>query len=323
MSSRDPPTPLLAPASPILASAAPASLKSNAAPSTPILSTQRQETTSPAKHASPRRQPRSPPRAKKVSLLKLPSLSQKMKSQRLSLQGGGIGQVKRIYPRTALSSIAPPESVGMLGKKIKEAKLKGLIANSNMCAVYFYFSDAVASVLTAQNIVAARRSPKKISTTGLRISPTFQVPSWPPPSFLPPLPTSVTRRFPQSQPRHRLRNASLGCVAAAIKRLPCQTMRSRLSIPFPPFFRRRLQLLPLRARRTALPWHRRPSRPLRYQQLRSSVALRRSELLPRSQATFRRLRLRSRIKQSFRRLQLPKQVEPPLQPPPDTLKQLR
>ena len=62
-----------------------------------------------------------------------------MKSQRLSLQSGGIGQVKRIYPRTALSSIAPPESVGMLGKKIKEAKLKGLIANSNMCAVYFSF----------------------------------------------------------------------------------------------------------------------------------------------------------------------------------------
>ncbi|GAA5906307.1 uncharacterized protein JCM6883_005510 [Sporobolomyces salmoneus] len=132
----DPPTPLLAPLSPVLSSA-PKSLKSVIPPSTPVLTPQRQETaSSPVKHVSPRRQPRSPPRAKKVSLLKLPSLSQKMKNQRSSLlAGGGSGQIKRVYPRATTSSIAQPESVGMLGKKIKEAKLRNLIANSNAAAM--------------------------------------------------------------------------------------------------------------------------------------------------------------------------------------------
>ncbi|GAA5946250.1 hypothetical protein JCM3765_000168 [Sporobolomyces pararoseus] len=128
---QDPPTPLLAPSSSPLLS----SLES-AQPSTPVLSTKRQETVSPSKHASPRRQPRSPPRAKKVSLLKLPSLSQKMKNQRLSLQGTGYAQIKRIYPRApAQTSSAQMEAVGMLGKKIKEAKLKSLMNTSNVSSI--------------------------------------------------------------------------------------------------------------------------------------------------------------------------------------------
>ncbi|GAA5977475.1 hypothetical protein JCM5350_004699 [Sporobolomyces pararoseus] len=127
----DPPTPLLAPSSSPLLS----SLESGQ-PSTPVLSAKRQETVSPTKHTSPRRQPRSPPRAKKVSLLKLPSLSQKMKNQRLSLQGNGYAQIKRIYPRApAQTSSAQMDSVGMLGKKIKEAKLKSLINTSNVSSI--------------------------------------------------------------------------------------------------------------------------------------------------------------------------------------------
>ncbi|GAA5869072.1 hypothetical protein JCM16303_000351 [Sporobolomyces ruberrimus] len=125
----DPPTPLLAPSSPAQPSTPVAD--DSISPLTPVLSSlQRQarsEPTSPQKNTSPRRslQPRSPPRAKKVSLLKLPNLSQKMKNQRLSLSGG---QVKRIYPRTAAAN-GSQESVGGLGKKIKEAKLKSSLQN--------------------------------------------------------------------------------------------------------------------------------------------------------------------------------------------------
>jgi hypothetical protein len=119
---RDPPTPLLASSPLLLADPAVAQ------PSTPILSVKRAEGASPTKNSSSRRQPRSPPRAKKVSLLKLPNLSQKMKNQRLFLQGS---QVKRIYPRAVPTSAALPEMGGILGKKIREAKLKNLMTMSN------------------------------------------------------------------------------------------------------------------------------------------------------------------------------------------------
>ncbi|GAA5933941.1 uncharacterized protein JCM15063_000512 [Sporobolomyces koalae] len=122
----DPPTPLLAPASSV---AAPSD---SVAPSTPILSTIQRQGPASVKHVSPRRQPRSPPRAKKVSLLKLPTLSQKMKNQKLPLQGG---QVKRIYPRTMAGTLSAPPEQAELGRKIKEAKLKSslqhLVSTSN------------------------------------------------------------------------------------------------------------------------------------------------------------------------------------------------
>ncbi|GAA6005237.1 hypothetical protein JCM11491_002631 [Sporobolomyces phaffii] len=129
----DPPTPLLAPTESGPSTPVPVE---SVLPTTHVLSTlqQRRDPVSPAKNTSPRRSllPRSPPRAKKVSLLKLPTLSQKMKNQKLSL--AGVGQVKRIYPRASTSAVQQ-ESIGMLGKKIKEAKLKNLMSQSSMSPV--------------------------------------------------------------------------------------------------------------------------------------------------------------------------------------------
>lgn len=127
---RDPPTPLLPSSLPILSTTAPSTPPAQA----PQLHS---KSTSPVKLVSPKRQflPRSPPRAKKVSLLKLPGLSLKMRNQQQSslLMGSKLlqgGQSKRVYPRGAASGANGLSGLGLkeIGKKV--AKQQNSIINS-------------------------------------------------------------------------------------------------------------------------------------------------------------------------------------------------
>ena len=128
---RDPPTPLLPSSLPILSTTAPSTPPPAQAPQL------HSKSTSPVKLVSPKRQllPRSPPRAKKVSLLKLPGLSLKMRNQQQSslLMGSKLlqgGQSKRVYPRGAASGANGLSGLGLkeIGKKV--AKQQNSMMNS-------------------------------------------------------------------------------------------------------------------------------------------------------------------------------------------------